>query len=275
MDKQANKEHWTSWAHQYGQNLKATTRTATAKKIEVGALMAAITQHAGSRESALRILEVGCGNGINCVALAREFPNMQFVGLDYVSTMIASAQQLAAKEGVADACTFIEGDAFDLDSALSANKEFDVALTVRCLINLQADRNQVSVLASLVGCVRPGGVSLLVENSRQSYAKQNLLRAVLGMEPRSPAAFNHFIDENFFLREAGKLPLAHIATVDISSLHDILLYVLVPAINGGVVDYEHPLVAAATDLELGIGNELASAFGGFGQNRLFVFRRSA
>lgn len=275
MDKQANKEHWTSWAQEHGEKVQATTRTATAKLIEIGALTAAITQYLGADESLSRILEVGCGNGVNCVRLAQNFPGVEFVGLDYVPEMVINAQQLATKEGVADRCTFQEGDALDLDRTLKDMKDFDVAFTVRCLINLQTDENQVAALTSLVSRVRPGGLILLIENSQQSYAKQNTLREILGLEPRTPAAFNHFIDEELFLMEAEKLPISHVNTVDISSLHDILLYVLVPATNGGVVDYEHPLVAAATDLELRVNDDLASVFGGFGQNRLFIFQRTA
>ena len=275
MDKQANKEHWASWAQEHGEKVQATTRTATAKLIEIGALRAAISQHIGSEESSSRILEVGCGNGVNCVRLAQSFPNIDFVGLDYVPEMVMNAQQLATKEGVAARCTFEEGDALDLDRTLGDTKDFDIAFTVRCLINLQTDDNQVAALASLVSRVRPGGLILLIENSQQSYARQNALREMLGMEPRTPAAFNHFIDEELFFTEARKLPISHVKTVDISSLHDVLLYVLVPATNGGVVDYEHPLVSAATDLELRVNDDLASAFGGFGQNRLFIFQRTA
>ena len=275
MDKQANKEHWTSWAHEHGEKVQATTRTETAKLIEVGALRDAISQYIGSEESPSRILEVGCGNGVNCVRLAQSFTNMNFVGLDYVPEMITNAQVLATKEGVADRCTFYEGDALDLDLTLGNTKDFDLAFTVRCLINLRTDENQMAALMSLVSRVRPGGSIFLIENSQSSYTRQNRLREMLGMEPRIPAAFNHFINEDLFLGEAEKLPLTHVKTVDISSLHDILLYVLVPTINGGAVDYEHPLVAAATDLELQMNGALKSAFGGFGQNRLFIFQRTA
>ncbi len=275
MDKQANKEHWASWAQEHGEKVQATTRTATAKLIEIGALRAAISQHTGSERPPSQILEVGCGNGVNCVRLAQNFPNTDFVGLDYVPEMVTIAQELAKKEGVADRCTFHEGDALDLDLTLGDTKDFHVAFTVRCLINLRTNENQVAALTSLVSRVRPGGLILLIENSQQSYTRQNKLREILGMKPRTPAAFNHFINEELFLREAEKLPLSHVRTVDISSLHDILLYVLVPATNGGAVDYGHPLVAAATDLESRLNDDLTSAFGGFGQNRLFIFQRTA
>lgn len=275
MDKQANKAHWTSWAQEHGEKVQATTRTPTAKVIEVGALDAAISQYVSSGETASRILEVGCGNGVNCVALAKKFPDSHLVGVDFVPEMITNAQQHAMAEGLADRCDFREGDALDLDKTLGDGEEFDVAFTVRCLINLQTDENQVAALASLVSHVRPGGLVLLIENSQQSYARQNGLREILGMTSRTPAEFNHFFDEEYFLREAAQLPLSHVKTVDISSLHDIVLYALVPATNGGNVDYEHPLVAAATDLEMAMNNDLASAFGGFGQNRLFIFHRTA
>lgn len=275
MDRQANREHWASWAQEHGEKVHATTRTATAKTIEIAALTAAIDQFAGAKGVPYRVLEVGCGNGVNCIALAQRFPEMHVVGLDYVPEMIANAKQLAEQEHLTGRCSFIDGDALDLDESLGRTDPFDVAFTVRCLINLQTNENQVAAFASLVSRVRPGGLILLIENSQQSYAKQNVLREELGMEPRTPAQFNHFIDEEFFLKRAGELGVFHVKTVDISSLHDTLLYALIPATNGGIIDYAHPLVTAATSLEVEAMNVLASPFGEFGQNRLFIFHRSA
>ena len=72
-----------------------------------------------------------------------------------------------------------------------------------------------------------------------------------------------------------------LAEEDIVSLHDLLLYVLVPMINGGTVDYGHPLVDAAAQLQIAAGAAGLdgaaglAGFGGFGQNRLYVCRKDA
>lgn len=273
MDKQANKEHWTSWAREHGEGVKATTRTGTAKTIEIAALQSAFTQYLSEAGNPFRALEVGCGNGVNCIALAESFPVGEFLGVDYVSDMVQNASRSAESRGLIERCQFLEADAMDLGAALDGSTFFDVAFTVRCLINLQNDANQRAALASIASRVRSGGLVLLIENSQQSYDRQNGLRVELGMERREPAAFNYFIDESSLLKDLDKLGLEHVRTVDISSLHDIVLYVLLPAVNGGVVDYENPIVEAATRLEASDAGRLNSRFGGFGQNRLFVLRR--
>jgi hypothetical protein len=64
-----------------------------------------------------------------------------------------------------------------------------------------------------------------------------------------------------------------VETEDFGSLHDLILYTLVPAINGGEVDYSHPLVEAATVLSLKTAQDNPGAFGTFGQNRLYVCQK--
>jgi len=273
MDRQANKDHWTSWAREHGEGLKATTRTGTAKTIEVAALRSAFIQYLPEADGPFRALEVGCGNGVNCFALAESFSAGEFLGVDYVPDMVHHANRSAESRGLTERCQFFEADAMDLDAALGSTTEFDVAFTVRCLINLQNDANQRSALASIASRVRVGGLVFLIENSQKSYGQQNELRQELGLEVREPASFNYFIDETSLFKDLHEIALQHVRTVDISSLHDVVLYVLLPAVNGGVVDYESPIVDAAARLEAGDAGQLTSRFGGFGQNRLFVLRR--
>ena len=61
------------------------------------------------------------------------------------------------------------------------------------------------------------------------------------------------------------------AVDEFAALHDLVLYVLVPASNGGTVDYGHPVVEAATRLLLACPG--AGGVTSAGQNRLFHFVR--
>jgi hypothetical protein len=62
---------------------------------------------------------------------------------------------------------------------------------------------------------------------------------------------------------------------DFGSLHDVLLYVLLPSVNEGTVVYDHPVMGAVTNLLENASDLPADAFGSFGQNRLYVYRRSS
>ena len=113
----------------------------------------------------------------------------------------------------------------------------------------------------------------MIENSFATYQEQNHCRELLGLKPRTPAAFNLFFDESRIRPHIAAIGLNLVDVEDFISLHDLVLYALVPAINGGEVDYEHPLVHAATVLSKEMSGTKPGAFGTFGQNRLYVCRK--
>lgn len=91
MDRNGIKAHWQDWAKTYGTSLRATTKTSTAKAMECDALVRAFRRVLGETPTSGRILEVGCGNGENCLFLAQNFPNLLFTGNDFIPDMIEAA----------------------------------------------------------------------------------------------------------------------------------------------------------------------------------------
>ena len=91
---------------------------------------------------------------------------------------------------------------------------------------------------------------------------------------RTPAEFNHFFDEATLLPFLPKVGLEVLDIEDFISLHDLVLYVLVPMVNGGKVDYEHPMVEAATQLNIALSSLQPGGAGAFGQNRLYKCRKT-
>lgn len=272
MDSHEILQHWTNWATKYGANLRATTKTWTAKALELGALSrrlhSVLADNAGAH-----VLEMGCGNGVNCVELAKQFPRVRFDGVDFVSEMVGAAIQNSRNCGVLEQVRFFVGDAAGVGSLVGLEPTYDVVFTDRCLINLNTVALQKQAITALVSKVRLGGYLLMIENSMTSYCEQNRCRSALGLSPRTPAAYNLFFDEAEIRPHIASSGLELIDVEDFSSLHDLILYVLVPAINGDVVDYDHPLVQAATTLSNEFSASLTGTFGSFGQNRLFVCQR--
>ncbi len=265
------RQHWNDWATRYGTGLRATTKATSAKIIEIDALARAMRGIAQERGDRLHILEVGCGNGQNCLGLIDMFPHACFTGLDFIDAMIVAANDLKKERAIPDErLTFQFGDVLDLQVPRSA---YDVVFTDRCLINLNSDALQQRAIFSLVEHLKPGGYLLMIENSKQTYESQNQAREGVGLPRRSPAEFNHFFDETTlrpFLQSAG---LDLLLVEDFISLHDLVLYVLVPMINGGKIDYKHPLVEAATALNVALSSLSPSSVGHYGQNRLFKCRK--
>lgn len=265
------REHWEAWARSFGTGLCATTRSSTAKGLEVDALRRTFARIGAEAGRPLCVLEAGCGNGHNCVRLAEAFPEWRFTGFDYVAEMVAAAEENRDAAGIAPERFTVFRD--DVRQLARVEGFFDIVLTVRCLINLDSDEAQLAALSRLSERVVPGGRLVMIENSRATHGRQNRARELLGLPPREPAAFNRFLDEELVRAHLRRLGYA-VETEDFSSLHDLMLYALLPATNGGTVEYDHPLVQAAARLSQAFSAESPSAFGAFGQNRLFSCRKT-
>lgn len=273
MDLNGIREHWQGWARQYGTSLRATTKTSTAKLLELDVLSRALAAIESTRSEGLHVLEMGCGNGQNCLNLVDRHPRARFTGIDFIEEMIAAANAVKAERALADARMVFEvGNVLDLK--LPENS-FDVVFTDRCLINLNTDALQQQAIAALARLVKPGGHLLMIENSQRTYDAQNSLRESVGLPPRVPAEFNHFFNESVLLPFLPTVGLEVLDIDDFISLHDLVLYVLVPMTNGGKVDYEHPLVAAAANANMAASQLKLGGLGEFGQNRLYRCRKAA
>jgi len=271
MDSAQIKEHWRDWATTRT-GACATSMCETIKQLEIDAL--------ARRLRILKpnlVLEAGCGNGMNCIALAMQFPRIVFYGFDYLPEMIEAAKQNAKEAAKQTAkrpagtralhVQFLVGDLFE---QANYSDRHDVVISNRLIINFNAIEKQQEAIQILGSKIHYGGHLLLIENSITMRNEQNKLRALLGLPARSVAPFNRFVTEDEIKSHLDSAGLELIEIEDFMSLHDLLLYVLIPKLNGGHVDYEHPLVKIATELSLKTD---PNKFGSWGQNRLFVCRK--
>lgn len=274
MDLDKIKNHWQKWAKEFETDLRATTKTPTIKRLEIAAIYRAIqkTHFFGMKD--IDVLEAGSGNGHNCFALSELLPNFNFTGIDYAPEMIKNAKKYQDKTiPKFSRITFKVSDALKLETETKIKNQFHIVFTDRCIINLNKPELQIKALKQLSKKVRKGGYLIILENFIQSYSRQNDFRRLVGLPRRTPAKFNLFIDENTFLSYMKK-SMKLVGIDDFGSLHDIVLYVLIPMINHGAMDYGHPLVNAATELSLSISEKYDNPFGSFGQNRLFLFHNT-
>jgi SAM-dependent methyltransferase len=226
-----------------------------------------------SEKTSFSAMEVGCGNGYNCIALAEKYPQAVFYGIDFVKEMVDNAKKNMLVENVARNIDFFQGDILKINMYESIPDNLDIIFTDRCLINLRDHTQQCDAISKIYDKLRDGGWLAMIENSQSTYDNQNLCREILGLEKRTPAEFNLFFDEEKIVHFLERIGFSIVGIEDFISVHDLILYVLVPAINGGKVDYEHPLVEAATKLQTGMSAHYESAFGKLGQNRLFLCKK--
>jgi ubiquinone/menaquinone biosynthesis C-methylase UbiE len=293
MQKDANLAHWEAWAKEYGTELRATTKCVTIKRLEIDALARHLPR-SKAVESGLA-LEIGCGNGVNGFALTALFPKLKYVGADFSPKMvegaiktiegkirrgeIAEASRMAF--GVLDARELSAPFALDTSAIHMAGEAlrsefpvrgFDAVLTNRMLINLASAEEQLLTMTRISEVLKPGGVFLMLENSAKTHEELNRVRSALGLPPRPVASYNIFIEEDRIIeRFKGTLQLEYVENV--SSIHDLLLYAVLPAAGSGEVEYDTPVMTKLTDALLAVRRAPLSAPSSVGQNVLWVWRK--
>ena len=271
MDMDGIRQHWQESAKQYGTSLMATTKTSTAKAMELDALSRALKEIEEMAGSDLKILEIGCGNGQNCLNLMEKHAGALFTGVDFIEEMVEAANSVKKENGIPDErVVFLVGNVLELSLP---HASFDVIFTDRCLINLNTDALQQKAIESLTKLLKTGGYLLMIENSQTTYSMQNKVRELVNLTERTPAAFNHFFNEETLFPFLESVGLEIVNIEDFISLHDIVLYLLVPMLNEGVIDYDSPFVEAATKLNIAMSALKPSSTGWFGQNRLYKCRK--
>ena len=267
------KKHWDKNAKSNTTSILSTTKTPTIKKLEIDAFYRAIIKLSDNKNTG-RLLEVGCGNGHNLFGLKQLLPNLNLQGVDYSEEMIDAAQKINHEKYNSD-IEFSVQDVLKIPNEKLKSYTYDFVITNRMLINLNSWTLQQEALRNIVELLNPGGSLIIIENFVNSYANQNILRELIGLPSRVPDSYNKFLDETLFEKFVSEEIGLKIMKIDnFASLHDILLYVLLPHLNSGTISYDHPLMNSVTELLANLPNELSSSFGYFGQNNLYVLRRT-
>lgn len=142
----------------------------------------------------LRILDVGCGDGVLATRLARSGARVS--GLDASADMIAAARRRAKAAGVE--IDLVEGDAGDLP--FSAGR-FDCVVSVATLCFVDDPR---PTIREMVRGLKPGGRLILGELGRWNlWAAQRRVKGWLGAELWRAAHFRSRTDLLALASDAG------------------------------------------------------------------------
>jgi SAM-dependent methyltransferase len=135
-----------------------------------------------------RLVDVGCGSGYATRLLAPLVH--EAVGFDFSESMIGRARAAAAGR---ERLRFDVGDVLSIDS--QALGVFDVALSVRCLINLESWELQQRAIENIARLVRPGGRFIMVEGCADGRRALNALRQKVGLSEMPAVWHNVDFDE--------------------------------------------------------------------------------
>jgi ubiquinone/menaquinone biosynthesis C-methylase UbiE len=118
-------------------------------------------------ETGARVLDVGCGAGRACVAIAKDFPLTRVVGLDPDGESIRQAEAAAAAAGVAERITFRAATTDDLDPA----SPFDLITTCDCIHDFAAPQRTLEQIRKLL---KFDGTLFIVEPKAADRLEDNI-----------------------------------------------------------------------------------------------------
>ena len=104
----------------------------------------------------VRIAEVGCGEGLSCITIAKAYPNAMIDGYDLDEASIGAARKAAADAGVAERVRFEVRDAADPSIA----GDYDLVMSIEMLHDVP---DPVGILRTMKKLAGTGGAVLVAD----------------------------------------------------------------------------------------------------------------
>lgn len=246
------------WKSRSSLGATACTQDLGLKQLEIEAISAHI-------QDGLSVLDVGCGNGITAMELARRF-SVDLTAVDYAEELISSARnELELRQ------TELKGSVHfrvgDLRCLNRLEGSFDRIYTERALINLPDWDSQKEAIRGILGRLCSGGLYIMCEHSQDGLDRLNELRSQAGLTDISPPWHNRYLRENEV--EAARFEGAKLeALLDFSSTYYFLSRVVnawLSAQEGREPSYDAPVNQLALQLP---------SFGDVGQGKVWLWRKA-
>lgn len=235
---------------------QSTTQDVFLREIELNVLVDRIKKF-----SPKRVADVGCGDGRTTIGLAKAIDDIQFLGLDYSSSMIENAKSVLLDRGLKN----IGFDRLDIRDGL--RESFNLIYTTRCLINLPSWDLQKQAIQNIHAALDSDGIYLMIENFVEGQENFNKIRKDFAL-PEIPVREHNLFFQRERLIDFTKDIFQVDEEVNISSAYYLVSRVIYSKIcfeSGCTPDYfnEHHRYAAGLPFS-----------GEFGPVRLMVFRKN-
>ncbi|MBR1156125.1 bifunctional 2-polyprenyl-6-hydroxyphenol methylase/3-demethylubiquinol 3-O-methyltransferase UbiG [Bradyrhizobium sp. JYMT SZCCT0428] len=146
-------------------------------------------------DSRAKVADIGCGDGYSTLRFARNVASI--VGVDYIPKFVDRARDEARQRGVSNA-SFRTGNVLDLEPIRAEEGPVDIAISIRCLINLNNWDQQRQGMEQIARTVRPGGLWLVSEGWSGGLRGLNELRKHTTLPPIVAAKYNVLIEREQF-----------------------------------------------------------------------------
>jgi ubiquinone/menaquinone biosynthesis C-methylase UbiE len=241
MKREEIKQYWDNRAREQGLDPAATTDDVYLRELEIATLIDTLKELDLSKDAL--VLDVGCGDGYSTLRVAADFPQLRFSGVDYSADMIARAQrQLQSDSLSSEHIRFAVGDVTKLGEALG-QQLFDVAISDRCLINLESQEIQASAIGQIANHLKPGGYYIAIENFSEGHDNMNRARHALGL-PEIPVRWHNLYFDDASHSKMREPYFKLVTAKDFSSSYYFATRVVYSAMckeTGEKIDYRHPI----------------------------------
>lgn len=179
---QTVREHWAaaSTAPLDEQGLKPTARDPYLQQAVETAIMRRLPLCGD-------LLDIGCGDGSSTRLFSTRA--QRTLGVDFVDGFVARAKE----EHGRPALDFMQADVLELGQTVGQHKTFDVAVSIRCLINLPDFERQALALGQIAGVLKSGGLYLTSEGWLEGFEGLNERRRHHGLPEMKVATYNQLI----------------------------------------------------------------------------------
>jgi ubiquinone/menaquinone biosynthesis C-methylase UbiE len=233
----------------------AGTKDLIAKRLEIEAIAKYV--HDGQR-----ILDIGCGNGITAIELARYF-KVDIFGIDFAEEMIKEARNSVKGINLKGTVRFEVGD---IEHLPEFERKVDLAYTERALINLPDWETQKQAIRTITDQLVYRGQYVMCENSQDGLDIINSLRVRVGLKAIEPPWHNRYFRDVEL--ERCDFPGVVLESIDFySSTYYFLSRVVnawVAAQEGKEPNYDSLINQLALQLP---------SIGNMGQGRIWVWRK--
>jgi ubiquinone/menaquinone biosynthesis C-methylase UbiE len=191
------KKHYRKEAGKHGTSKLSTMEDEVTRNKEVEVILGffeLLKKKTSGR--ALRVLDLGCGNGYTLSRVAEAYSQHKYWGADFSEELLRIARNRKLPN-----CTFENGDARKLRFPDSS---FDVVYTERCLINLLHWEEQQVALREIKRILKRNGYYLMIESFTDGLANNNRARREFGLKEIPQAYHNRYFDKGEFLKFSNK-----------------------------------------------------------------------
>lgn len=256
MEYEEAKEYWNKRAMSKKETKQTTTNDIYLRKLETQKVLDLISSY----DSIKTVADFGCGDGLTTIELAKQFPEIQFVGYDYASNMIQLAKEASSD---LDNVRFEVLDIFKDDFS----DKFDVIFTDRVLINLPKWDSMKVAIEKITKALTKTGRYIMVENFLDGQDSFNKLRKQFSLDEIPIRDHNIYLDKKEVYDYLDELKLDLDVDENISSLYYIISRIVYTKICKK--ENKEPNYS---DIHHVIGSQLPS-LGNYGPISLLVFKK--